>query len=120
MKSREFKIFVFIWVIFMIRLVLKTKSSEFKIFFESWWTNMRVKMVSVRSTSKKQTCFSFFNDLENETTMKEFEQYMEQENDEESENLYLIPLDEKFNILNWWKINGNTYPILQQIARNNI
>lgn len=45
--------------------------------------------------------------------MKEFEEYVEQENDGEPEN---------FDILNWWKTNGrktngNTYPILQQILK---
>ncbi|KAK2664750.1 hypothetical protein Ddye_003324 [Dipteronia dyeriana] len=30
----------------------------------------------------------------------------------------LIPRDEDFDILNWWKVNASKYPILHAIARD--
>ena len=61
-----------------------------------------------------------------EAFMQEFAEFLQQDKDPSHEiselDKYLdaanVPLVQDFDILNWWKTNGGTYPILQQIARD--
>lgn len=61
-----------------------------------------------------------------ETFMQEFAEFLQQDKDSSHDisdlDKYLdaanVPLVQDFDILNWWKTNGGTYPILQQIARD--
>lgn len=58
--------------------------------------------------------------------MEEFAQFLERDKNQTYEksdlDKYLenanIPLEDNFDILNWWKTNGSTYPVLQQVARD--
>ena len=58
--------------------------------------------------------------------MEEFAQFIERDKNQTNEksdlDKYLenanIPLEDNFDILNWWKTNGSTYPVLQQVARD--
>lgn len=58
--------------------------------------------------------------------MEEFAQYLHQDKNESCDKSELdeyleaskAPLVDDFDILNWWKTNGGTYPVLQQIARD--
>ncbi|KAE8701694.1 hypothetical protein F3Y22_tig00110515pilonHSYRG00154 [Hibiscus syriacus] len=77
--------------------------------------------------SKRKTKYvGFFNTKGKETMLNEFAKFVEQNNDAISEktdlDMYLetanISLVDDFDILNWWKINGNSYPTLQQIAKD--
>uniref|UniRef100_A0A803N0K1 BED-type domain-containing protein n=1 Tax=Chenopodium quinoa TaxID=63459 RepID=A0A803N0K1_CHEQI len=61
-----------------------------------------------------------------EAFMQEFAEFLQQDKDPSHEiselDKYLdaanVPLVQDFDILNWWKTNGGTYPILQKIARD--
>ncbi|XP_057540761.1 zinc finger BED domain-containing protein RICESLEEPER 2-like [Amaranthus tricolor] len=56
--------------------------------------------------------------------MEEFAQFLERDKNQTYEksdlDKYLenanIPLEDNFDILNWWKTNGSTYPVLQQVV----
>uniref|UniRef100_A0A803LDI9 Transposase n=1 Tax=Chenopodium quinoa TaxID=63459 RepID=A0A803LDI9_CHEQI len=58
--------------------------------------------------------------------MQEFAQFVSQDNSkvglksdlEKYLEAETIPLADDFDILNWWKTNGNNYPVLQQIAKD--
>ena len=58
--------------------------------------------------------------------MEEFAQFLERDKNQTYEksdlDKYLenanIPLEDNFDILNWWKTNGSTYPVLQQVAQD--
>ncbi|KAE8657562.1 hypothetical protein F3Y22_tig00116989pilonHSYRG00276 [Hibiscus syriacus] len=77
--------------------------------------------------SKSKTKYvGFFNTKGKGTMLNEFAEFVEQNNTAISEKYDLdryletvnIPFVDDFDILNWWKTNGNNYPTLQQIAKD--
>lgn len=76
-----------------------------------------------QASTSRSTTPNFSN---TKSYMKEYAQFLKEDNDEVQEisdlDKYLgaqpIPLVDDFDILNWWKTNGHSYPILQQIVRD--
>lgn len=55
--------------------------------------------------------FTNFVNVGNEEVKDELDTYL-------GEKLVLFTVEEQFNVLAWWKVNGSNYPILSRIARD--
>ncbi|KAL4272047.1 hypothetical protein GQ457_13G019740 [Hibiscus cannabinus] len=79
-----------------------------------------------KNSKSKAKPVSFFSTKGKWIMLDEFAEFVEQDNGATPEksdlDKYLeasnIPLVDDFDILNWWKTNGNSYPTLEQVARD--
>uniref|UniRef100_A0A803N135 BED-type domain-containing protein n=1 Tax=Chenopodium quinoa TaxID=63459 RepID=A0A803N135_CHEQI len=93
-----------------------------KLVVEYWSKNGRTQA----SSSHPKSSGHMSGKVQGDAYMQEFAEFMQQDKSKSNEKSELekylsdenVPLDDDFDILNWWKTNGSTYPILQQIAKD--